>query len=178
MDGFEFNKIAGAVLGTALAVFGLNALSGAIYHTEKPEKPGYLIAEAEATEGAEVANAEAKPIGLLLTTANAEKGATTAKTCLGCHDFSKGGANKTGPGLWDIVDRNIGSHSGFGYSEALTAKASEKWTYENLNVFLTDPKKWAPGTKMAIKIANEAKRADLIAYLGSLSDAPKPYPAP
>jgi cytochrome c len=178
MDSFEFNKIAGALLGTALAVFGLNSLSGIIYHAETPQKPGFLIAEAEATEGGEEAGAEAKPIGALLATANVEKGQSGAKACLGCHAFEKGGANKTGPGLWDLVERNIGSHEGFAYSEALAGKASEKWTYENLNAFLKDPKKWAPGTKMAIKIGSDAKRADLIAYLASLSDSPKPFPAP
>ncbi len=178
MDSFEFNKIAGALLGTALAVFGLQTLGGIIYHTEAPEKPGFMIAEAEATEGAEEAHAEAKPIGALLATASAEKGAGIAKACLGCHAFEKGGANKTGPGLWELVDRNIGSHEGFGYSEALVGKKADKWTYENLNAFLQDPKKWAPGTKMAIKIGSDAKRADLLAYLGSLSDSPKPFPAP
>ncbi len=178
MDSFEFNKIAGALLGTALAVFGLQTLSGIIYHAETPEKPGFVIAEAEAEEAAGGETAEAKPIGALLATASAEKGASAAKACLGCHAFEKGGANKTGPALWDLVDRNIGSHEGFGYSEALVGKKADKWTYENLNAFLADPKKWAPGTKMAIKIANDAKRADLLAYLASLSDAPKPFPAP
>ena len=33
MDSFEFNKIAGAVLATALVVFGLKELSAAIYHS-------------------------------------------------------------------------------------------------------------------------------------------------
>ncbi len=178
MDSFEFNKIAGALLGTALAVFGLQSLSGIIYHAETPEKPGFVIAEAEAEEAAAGEATEAKPIGALMATANAEKGASTAKACLGCHNVAKGGGNKTGPSLWELVNRNIGSHEGFGYSEALVAKKADKWTYENLNAFLTDPKKWAPGTKMAIRIGNDAKRADLLAYLGSLSDAPKPFPAP
>ncbi len=178
MDSFEFNKIAGALLGTALAVFGLQTLGGMIYHAETPEKQGFVIAEAEAVEAEGGEHAEAKPIGALLATASAEKGAAAAKACLGCHAFDKGGANKTGPALWDLVERNIGSHEGFGYSEALVAKKGEKWTYENLSAFLADPKKWAPGTKMAIKIASDAKRADLLAYLGSLSDSPKPFPAP
>jgi cytochrome c len=178
MDSFEYNKIFGALLGTALAVFGLRELGDIVYHSEAPEKAGFLITEAEATEGGGEAAAEAKPIGVLLATASAEKGAEVAKACGGCHNFTKDGANKTGPGLWDLVERGIASHADFGYSEALVAKKSEKWTYENLNAFLVDPKKWAPGTKMAIKVGSEAKRADLIAYLGSLSDSPKPFPAP
>src|SRR5882724_412367 len=46
-SSIEFNKIAGAVLGTALMVFGLKSLAGIIYHSEKPEKPGYAIEVAQ-----------------------------------------------------------------------------------------------------------------------------------
>jgi cytochrome c len=184
MDSFEFNKIAGAVLGTALAVFGLKELSGVIYHAEKPEKPGYLIETAEAATGGEAggaaeAGAEAKPLAELLKTASAEKGAAQAKACAACHDVTKGGPNKQGPNLWDVVDRPHGVHEGFAYSDAMKAKSSELWTYEALDAFIANPKAAVPGTKMAfggIKAAD--KRADLLAYLQSLSDSPKPFPAP
>ena len=53
MDSFEFNKIAGAVLGTALVVFGLHELAGIVYHAETPEKPGFAIEGAEASTGEE-----------------------------------------------------------------------------------------------------------------------------
>jgi cytochrome c len=182
MDSFEFNKIAGAVLGTALAVMGLREVSSAIYHTEAPEKPGYLIEVAETAPagGAEpAAVAAAAPIGVLLASADAAKGANAAKACGACHSFDKGGANKVGPNLWDIVQRPIASHAGFAYSEALTAKAGQPWTYDDLNAFILNPRGYAPGTKMAYAgLKNDASRADLLAYLGSLSDAPKPFPAP
>ncbi len=182
MDSFEFNKIAGAVLGTALAVFGLKELSGVVYHAEKPEKQGFAIEVAEAATGGEAEGGEAataKPLGELLTAASAEKGAAAAKACGACHDFTKGGPNKVGPNLWDVVERKHGTHEGFTYSEAMAAKSAEAWSYEALNAFLTNPKAAVPGTKMAYAgLKSAEKRADLLAYLQSLSDAPKPFPAP
>jgi cytochrome c len=183
MDGFEFNKIAGAVLGTALAILGLKQLSNVIYHAEKPEigKQGFAIAVAEASEGTEAGGekAELKPIAVLLATASAEKGKEIFGKCKACHSVSNDGKNGTGPGLWDVVERNIGAHEGFGYSEAVAAKKAEKWTYESLNAWLHAPKEFIPGTKMAFGgVKKDAERADLIAYLASLSNAPKPFPSP
>jgi cytochrome c len=174
----ENYKVYGAVFGALLLALGLNEVSNQIYHHEKPEKAGFLIevAEAETAAGGEAAASE--PLGVLLAKADVAKGAATAKACLSCHAVEEGGANKTGPALWDVVERNMGSHAGFAYSEGLTAKAGEKWTYEALNEFILNPKGYIKGTKMAYGgIKNDAKRADLLAYLGSLSKAPKPFPA-
>lgn len=182
MDSFEFNKIAGAVLATALVVFGLKELSGIVYHTSAPEKPGFLIEVAEAGATPDATTAAAAPavsIGTLLATADATKGATVAKACMACHDLTKGGPNKVGPNLWDVVERPIGAHEGFTYSEGFKAHVGEKWTYENLNEFITNPKIKMVGTKMGFAgLKKDATRADLIAYLATLSDSPKPFPAP
>jgi cytochrome c len=180
MDSWTFNKISGAVLGTLLMVFGLDNLSGAVFHTQHPaaDKQGFLIEVAEATEAGGAA-AAAVPLGTLLASADAGKGAEVAKACAACHDFTKGGPNKTGPNLWDVVERGIAGHEGFAYSEGASALKAEKWTYENINTFIINPKGYIKGTKMAFGgIKNDKKRADLIAYLASLSDAPKPFPAP
>ena len=181
MDSFEFNKIAGAVLGTALAVFGLRELSGAVYHSEHPEKEGFLIEVAEATEGeaggGDTAEA-AKPLAELLKTAVLAEGEKGVKACAACHNFEKGGPNKVGPNLWDVVERPRGSHEGYQYTEAMKSKA-DPWTYAALDAFLASPKAYVPGTKMSYGgIKSAAKRADVLAYLQSLSDAPKPFPAP
>jgi cytochrome c len=181
MDSFEFNKIAGAVLATALVVFGLKELSAAVYYSETPEKPGYAIevAEAGATGEAQASTAPAVSIGTLLASADPAKGAAGVKACAACHDFSKGGPNKTGPNLFDVVERGIASHEGFAYSEGMKARAGEKWTYENLNAFIKEPKAATPKTKMTFAgVKKDPARADIIAYLASLSDAPKPFPAP
>lgn len=181
MDSWTFNKIAGAVLGTALLVFGLKELGGEIYHAEAPppDKMGFLIDTAEAQTPAAGGGAAAASIGSLLAAADAAKGATEAKACAACHDFTKGGPNKTGPNLFDVVERPIASHAGFAYSPGAKEKAAEKWTYESLDAFILAPKTFIKGTKMAFGgVKNDAKRANLIAYLASLSDAPKPFPAP
>lgn len=183
IDSWTFNKIAGAVLGTGLLVIGLGTLGAAIYHPEAVphDKPGFKIEVATGeAEGGETGGAvAAASLGTMLATADPAKGATEAKACAACHDFSKANANKTGPGLWDVVDRSIASHAGFTYSPGAAEKTSEKWTYENLNTFLANPKGFIKGTKMAFGgVKNDKKRADLLAYLASLSDAPKPFPAP
>jgi cytochrome c len=181
MDSWTFNKISGAVLGTALLVLGLQNISDAIFHTEgaDKEKPGFLIEVAEAEEAAGGGGEAAVSVGTLLASADATKGAAVAKACVACHKFEKGGANGTGPALHEVVERPIGAAPGFAYSEGAKAKSAEKWTYDNLDAFLKAPKVWMPGTKMSFGgIKNDKKRADLLAYLASLSDAPKPFPAP
>jgi cytochrome c len=53
-----------------------------------------------------------------------------------------------------------------------------KWTYEDLNTFITSPKTFVDGTKMGFGGESDPeKRADIIAYLRSLSDSPAPLPA-
>lgn len=182
MDSWTFNKIAGAVLGTCLLVLALQNLSGILFHPEAPsaDKPGYMIAAAEAeTPAAGGEQAAALSIGTLLAKADPTKGAAEAKACAACHDFTKGGPNKTGPNLWDVVERPIAAHEGFAYSEGAKAHTADKWSYDNLNAFLTAPKEYIKGTKMGFGgLKNAEKRANLIAYLSSLSDAPKPFPAP
>lgn len=110
------------------------------------------------------------PITPLLASASVEKGEKITKKCAACHSFDEGGATKVGPNLWAIVDKPIASVAGFSYG-GLAEKASEAWTVENLNGFLHKPKKWAPGTKMNYAgLKKEGDRADLIAYLQTLSN--------
>ena len=183
MDSFEFNKIAGAVLGTALVVFGLNELSKIIYHAPEPEKPGFAIEVAEAPGSGEAAAetpaAPAESLGTLLASADATKGQAVFKACAACHDGSKGGPNKVGPNLWGVVGRMHGSHEGFTYSEAMASLKDKPWTYEALNEFIISPKTAIPGTKMGFGgLKKDADRANLLAYLQTLSDSPAPFPAP
>jgi cytochrome c len=180
MDSFEFNKIAGAVLGTALVVFGLKELAGIVYHAETPEKPGFAVQVAEAaTEEAPAEAAPAVSLGTLLASADATKGQAVFKACAACHDVANGGPNKVGPNLWGIVGRMHGIHEGFAYSDAMAAMKDVPWSYEALDAFLLAPKKAIPGTKMAYGGLKKAEdRANLLAYLATLSDAPVPFPAP
>ena len=87
-----------------------------------------------------------------------------------CHTGNKGGANGVGPNLFGIVGRKSGSVEGFAYSKA-NADSGVVWTPDVLDVYLENPKKFMPGTKMAFAgLKKPQDRADLIAYLESLSE--------
>ena len=118
MNSFELNKILGAILGTCLITLALNIGAGAIFAPEKPAKPGYAIAVKEQGEGekAGAAKEPEQPIETLLAKASVEKGQATAKQCQACHTFEKGGPNRVGPNLWNIVEpRAARSEAGFNY---------------------------------------------------------------
>jgi cytochrome c len=179
MNSFELNKILGAVLATCLILLALNIGASALFAPEKPAKPGYAIAVKETGEGGKPAAAEPeKPIAVLLASASAEKGAAAAKQCASCHTFEKGGPNRVGPNLSDIVGHERGTgRGGFNFSAAMKAKGGQ-WTYDELNKFLKDPRGYIPGTNMTFAgLSRDSQRADVIAYLRSLSDNPQPLPA-
>jgi cytochrome c len=129
---------------------------------------------------AESAAAEAPGPGSvlpLLAAADLAAGQKVSRKCAACHTFDEGGANKIGPNLWNLVGRAIASVDGFTYSKSLQEKSGDGWSYENLDGFLGKPKEWAPGTKMSFAGLKKIQdRADLIAYLRSLSGSPAPLP--
>ena len=178
MDSFELNKVLGAILGTALVVVALNIASGAIFSPEKPAKPGFnIVVPKEATGGKEAAPAEKEPpIAQLLATADPKHGEDSAKVCQACHTFEKGGPAKVGPNLWGVVGRQRASASGFDYSDGMKAMGGT-WTAEDLNQFLAHPQATVQGTKMTFQgLSRPQVRADVIAYLNTLSDNPQPLP--
>ncbi len=178
MDSFELNKIMGALLGTCLFLLSLNIVAGAYFAPVKPAKPGYDIAVPETPAGGAPAGpAEPeKPIAELLASSDVAKGEQAAKKCAACHTFNKGGPNRVGPNLWGVVERPKGTEGGFNYSAALKGKGGN-WSYDDLNKFLANPKGFVQGTNMQFAGINRAsERADLLNYLHTLSDAPKPLP--
>jgi cytochrome c len=177
MDSFEFNKIAGAVLGTCLFLLALNIGAEAIYAPVEPHKPGYEIDVKKAAAPAPgQAAAPEEPIEQLLAKADVSRGEAVAKQCGACHTFQKDGPNGIGPNLWGVVGRPRASEAGFSYSDAMKAKGGT-WTIDELNMFLTNPRGYIAGTKMTFAgLPRGNQRADVIDYLNTLSDNPKPLP--
>jgi cytochrome c len=181
MDSFEFNKMAGAVLGTLLFVMGVSVLSGGLFTPAKPAIPGYSLPSAPAEGAGAQAPEPVVPLPVLLSKADAETGKRRAAICSTCHSFGKGEASKpTGPNLWGIVGRVHAADKDFDYSEANRAMGAKgtKWTYDEIFDFIKDPRTHMPGTKMTFAGMSDAEdRAAVIAYLRTLSDSPEPLPA-
>ena len=182
MDSFEWNKIIGGVLGTAIFIFVVRLVAEKIYEPEKPEKPGYVVegvVESGAGGGAAAPTEEAMPDwGTVLPAADVAAGKTLITKCEQCHDITKGGPNKIGPNLFGVVDRVRATHEGFAYSAAMKGKPGN-WTYDELFKFIKAPGVDIPGTKMSFAgLRSEKDRINLIAYLRSNADAPAAIRAP
>ena len=182
MDSFEWNKIIGAVLGTVIFIFVVRLVAETVYEPEKPAKPGYVVegvVETPAGGAASAPVAEVVPdFGTVLPAADVADGKTISSKCEQCHDINKGGPNKIGPELWNVVGRPRATEPGFSYSSAMKAKGGA-WTYEELFKFLHAPGSYIPGTKMSFAgLRSEKDRIDLIAFLRTQEDSPAPIPAP
>lgn len=176
----EANKIFGAIL-LALLVGTLSGfIAEVLVHPKPLEKAAYVIAvpDSAATAGAAAPAGPSGPaeIAPLLAKADAAAGQTASKACVACHSFNKGEAGKVGPNLYGLVGGPKAHVQGFAYSDALAKKGGE-WSYDDLNHFLYDPKGFLPGTKMTYAgVKKDQERANIIAYLRSLSDNPAPLP--
>ncbi|HBN32487.1 MAG TPA: cytochrome c family protein [Rhodobacteraceae bacterium] len=170
-DTMTVTKVGGALCG-ALLVFLLVKWAGdTIYSTEAGHGDhagaAYVI-EVEAAE-TEAHDTETVSIATLLASADIGKGEKTFGKCKACHKIESG-VNATGPSLFGIVGRNVGTAAGFGYSAGMTEHGGT-WTPENLDQFLTNPKAFVPGTKMSFAGLKKIEdRADLIAYLQSVAN--------
>jgi len=117
-------------------------------------------------------------LGTLLAAADPAKGKQTAQVCTSCHAFDQSGQDRIGPGLWGVVGRGVATHPGFKYSSAFAAQTGT-WTYQRLDHYLTNPAKDIPGNRMGFAgLRRPQDRANVIAYLGSLSASPVPFPKP
>jgi cytochrome c len=181
MDSFEWNKIIGAVLGTAIFIFVVRVVAEGIYEPEKPAKPGYVVEGVVENAGGSAAAPveEALPDwGTVLAKADMAAGKATSSKCEACHDTSSAKTIKIGPPLFGVVDRPRASIAGFSYSAGMKAKGGT-WTYDELFKFLKSPGAYINGTKMSFAGISKAEdRVNLIAFLRTNADAPAAIPAP
>jgi len=181
MDSFEWNKIIGAVLGTAIFIFVVRLVAETIYEPHVPAKPGYVVQGViEASSGGTAAPVE-EPLpdwGTVLAKADVAQGKATSAKCEACHDTTSAKTIKIGPPLYGVVDRPRASIAAFSYSGAMKSKGGT-WTYDELFKFLKSPGAYIPGTKMSFAgLSKVDDRINLIAFLRSNADAPAPIPAP
>ena len=179
MDSFELNKIIAAILMVVLLVIGLGKIADGVFHVEKPKNPGYQIevesqltsATSQATEMVEKIN-----ITAVMALGDIASGEKIFKKCAACHSINKGGKNKIGPALYNVVGRAVGGVDNYKYSKTLASYGKE-WTFGELNGFLTKPSSYLKGTKMSYAgLRKEKDRASVIKYLNQNSDSPKLLP--
>lgn len=183
MSDLGFNKIAFCVLGTGLALIGLNEASHAFFPHTEHAKDGYFIEVPEAAAPGETTTVVEGPRDYfkLISAGDVEAGKQVAVKCQQCHKF-EAGAESTGPSLYAIVGRDIAAEPGFKYTTGAGSMSAQEgaWTYEHLDRFLESPKKVVPGTAMNfIGLRKQQDRSNIIAYLRTLTTGePVPLPEP
>jgi cytochrome c len=176
---FEANKIAGAILAAMILAMVSGIVSNILVRPTPLSKPAYEIAGVPAETGPAAAAAPTgpEPIAPLMASANVDAGKAKTQQCAACHTFDKGGPNRIGPNLYGVIGSPIAEdRGGFAFSTALTTKGKgQTWNLDNLNAWLWKPQAFAQGTKMTfIGLPKPEDRANVIAYLNSMSDSPQP----
>jgi cytochrome c len=182
MFGIEAQKIAGAVLFALVLTWGARIVAEHVIPPLSQPEPGAATTTAANTHGKpgapQQAAAPAAPFEQLLASADPKAGQAVTKKCASCHTFDPGGGAKVGPSLAGVFGRKVASVEGFQYSPALQ-QFGGSWTADKLNSFLTKPGQAAPGTKMTFAgLSDPKERAEVIAYLHSISPGAPPLAAP
>ena len=175
MNSFEINKIITAIIITILIVVIINKASNFIFNLKDENIVAYKV---EAPEGSalQVKSEQAVDLSSLFSSADIAHGEKVFKKCAACHSVNKGGGNKIGPKLWNVMFRPVGSITDYKYSKSLSGYNKE-WTWEEMNGFLLKPAKWIKGNKMGFAgLKSDKDRASIILFLNQNSDSPKALP--
>lgn len=164
----KLKALAGAVALSALTA----ACSGG---DSEPAEPASEEAAAPEEASAEAASAEEAAasddpmatkdgVAYASLTGDAAAGKRVFAQCRTCH-VTDPGVNRTGPSLAGIMGRVAGSVDGFNYSPA-NKDSGITWTEEQMYVYLENPQRTIPKTKMIFAgLPDAQRRADIIAYL-------------
>lgn len=175
MDVTLLERIGLGALICAWLIYGANFLGNTLVRIEEAPQ-ATVAAVAPAKEAKEEPAEEVVDFPELLRTASADDGAKVFGKCKACHGVEKGGPNKVGPNLWNIVGGPKGQAEGFAYSGTLAGMGGS-WDYDDLNEFLLNPKGYVAGTKMSFAGLKKAgDRAAVIVYLRENTDSPPPLP--
>ncbi len=176
-DPLFINKVVGSILTAGLIAMVAGFIADLAYHPKMLDKPAYAIGgNAPAATTTAAAPAGPEPIVGLLASADAAAGEKSFKKCKACHGFKKGGPNKVGPNLWNVVGGSRAAVAGFKYSAAIKDMGG-KWGFADLNAFLYKPKAFMKGTKMSFAGMKKAQdRANLVRFLRDKSDSPIALP--
>ncbi len=177
----EFNKAFAAVLTAGITFMVSGFVAGLVVSPQRPHEPAIALGRDAAAPAQPTPAPTApalEPIAPLLAAANVDNGRQIAqRACASCHSFNEGGRNAVGPNLWGVVGANHARVEGFNYSAANRALADKPWDFEALNAFIAAPGRAMPGTRMAFAgLGSTQQRADVIAYLRSLSNSPVALP--
>ncbi len=174
----QINKVVGAVLVSVFLLFSIGKIGDNLVREGggHDATPAVVAVRTPPASVAPPKPAEPEvPFSELLARADVDRGKKVFNKCKACHTVADGGKDGIGPNLWNVVNATPAVREGFNYSNALESLADKPWTYDNLNQFLTSPKTYAKGTKMTFAGLRKAgDRANVIAYLRSLSDNPAP----
>jgi len=179
-DALLGNKIAAGLLTAGLIFWAANRIADIVIPDEAPKTPAIKIIGMQTAAPPAAAAAGLASIIPLIAGADIGKGtAFVQQQCSACHSVNQGGAAGVGPNLYGVMGGPMFAGAGFGYSDAAKAKAKGNWNYDNINAWLADPQSFAPGTAMSYAgIKNTQTRADVVAYLRTLSASPLPLPTP
>lgn len=161
------NTTFGWILFSGIVLLGGASLSSHYFQADKPHAPhegGYFI-EGAAEEGGED---EGPALATLLANADLAAGEKIFAKCSACHTIEQGGANGIGPNLYGVMGEAIGEgRGGFAFSADLKDHGGI-WDWENMNAWLTSPRKFAAGTKMSFAgLGKPEDRANLMAWLNT-----------
>lgn len=167
-----------AVLSALVVAAGAGVIARRVVNTEPPQGiKAYVIPVVEVASAGAVSDV-VPPVSPLLAKADVAHGEQIFKQCAVCHSSKKGDPHKIGPNLWNFLGSAMAHCADYAYSDAFK-KQNCVWDYEKINLYLHKPRKMVPGTKMSFAgLVKEQDRADVIAYLRTLSDNPIPLPAP